>query len=263
MDQDDNTLFAYEVVPGTDMPIAPAPAERAWMDETDRRFAYRCLPLVIANQAGWIIPCPSNFVAVWDGGTTKESTRIWYEAPGYVPGTVPTTPWVDSRITSHFGGGVITIALPYLFRTPRSVVLWAKGPTNSFKDGAQGLEAIIETDWLPATFTMNWKLTRPGLPVHFVKGEPICMVVPMPRGFAEGLDPVRLPLADNPELDAQHREWSESRKQFIGDLQQEGSAAVRRGWQKHYYQGQTNAGDRAEEHQTRLKLKEFREPGSV
>ena len=28
-------------------------AERAWMDSTDRRFAYRCLPLSIANSMGW------------------------------------------------------------------------------------------------------------------------------------------------------------------------------------------------------------------
>ena len=262
MDRDDDTFFAYEVQSGADMPIGPAPAERAWMDASDRRFAYRCLPLVIANQAGWFLPCPSSFIAAWDGGASKEGVRIWYEAPGHATGTVPSEPWVDSRVTSHFGGGIITIALPYLFRTPRSVVLRAKGPSNSFKDGAQALEAIVETDWLPATFTMNWKLTRPNLPVHFRKGEPICMVVPMPRGFAEGLDPVRMPLAANPELNAQFREWSESRSKFIGDLQQEGSEAVRRGWQKHYYQGKTSTGERADEHQTRLKLKEFRGPGS-
>jgi hypothetical protein len=258
MDDDANTFYAYEIIPGTDMPITPAPAERTWMDESDRRFAYRCLPLVIANQAGWFLPNPSNFVAVWDGGISKESVTIWYETPGHSQGTVPQAPWVDSRITSHFGSGIITFALPYLFRTPRSVVLWAKGPTNSFKDGAQALEAIVETDWLPATFTMNWKLTRPGFPVHFRKGEPICMVVPIPRGLAESLDPVRLPIAANPELQTQLAEWAESRTQFIGDLQQDGSDAVRRGWQKHYYQGKTTAGDRAEEHQTRLKLKEFR-----
>jgi Family of unknown function (DUF6065) len=29
--------------------------ERAWMDATDQRFAYRCLPLNIANAHGWEI----------------------------------------------------------------------------------------------------------------------------------------------------------------------------------------------------------------
>jgi Family of unknown function (DUF6065) len=254
----DAAFYAYEIHPGSDMPITPAPFERAWMEATDKRFAYRCLPLVIANQAGWFIANPTGFVAVWDGGATKESVRIWYEVPGHTPGTVPLTPWVDPRISSHFGSGIVTISVPYLFRTPRSVVLWAKGPTNTFKDGAHPLEGIIETDWLPATFTMNWKLTRPGLPVHFAKGEPICMVVPIPRGLAEGLDPIQLPIGANPEVQGQFAEWAESRQKFIGDLQQEGSEAFRRGWQKHYYKGETPTGDRAEEHQTKLRLKAFR-----
>jgi hypothetical protein len=33
--------------------------------------------------------------------------------------------------------------------------------------------------------------------------------------------------------------------------------AVRRGWQRDYMKGRTVAGDQAEEHQTRLHLKEF------
>jgi hypothetical protein len=258
MDRDDSTIIAYEVQPYGDMPITAASSDRGWMDRTDKRYAYRCLPLAIANQAGWFIHNPTTFAAVWDGGSGKDSVMLWFEAPNQPPGTPLQYAWTDSRITSHFGSGIITIALPYLFRTPRSIGLWCKGPTNSFKDGAQPLEGIIETDWLPATFTMNWKLTRPGHAVHFKKGEPICMIVPVPRGLAESLDPVRMPLAENPELHAQHREWSESRKQFIGDLQDQESQAARRGWQKHYYKGETNTGDRAEGHQTKLDLKEFR-----
>ena len=107
---------------------------------------------------------------------------------------------------------------------------------------------------------MNWKLTRPGLPVHFQKGEPICMVVPVPRGLAESLDPVQVPIAANPEVEAEFRDWADARYRFLGDLQQEGTEATRRGWQKHYYQGKTTTGERAHEHQTRLDLKEFRKP---
>ena len=135
MEGDDATFHAYEVQPAGDMPITVAPANRDWMDQTDKRFAYRCLPLVIANQAGWFLPCPTSFVAVWDGGTQKECVKLWYEVQGHKPGTTPTTPWVDPRISSHFGSGIITFSLPYLFRTPRSLCLWAKGPTNLVKDG--------------------------------------------------------------------------------------------------------------------------------
>jgi hypothetical protein len=86
------------------------------------------------------------------------------------------------------------------------------------------------------------------------------MLVPIPRGLAESLDPIQRPIAHDPDLELGYRRWAESRLQFIGDLNQPGTEAARRGWQKHYFKGQTPAGERAEGHQTRLNLKEFREP---
>ncbi len=50
------SLFAYRTNPsGRKMPIVPASHSRAWMDTTTDKFANRCLPLKIANQAGWFI----------------------------------------------------------------------------------------------------------------------------------------------------------------------------------------------------------------
>ena len=44
-------LIAH-VIDGHDVDIRPAPVERDWMDATNQRFAYRCLPLNIANAYG-------------------------------------------------------------------------------------------------------------------------------------------------------------------------------------------------------------------
>ena len=60
-------LIAY-LPEGDHIDIRPAPVERPWMEATDQRFAYRCLPLNIANAFGWEILCPSAFTAGWDGG---------------------------------------------------------------------------------------------------------------------------------------------------------------------------------------------------
>ncbi|MFI4960960.1 MAG: DUF6065 family protein, partial [Hyphomicrobiales bacterium] len=56
------------IVDGHTVDIRPAPADREWMDNIDQRFAYRCLPLSIANAHGWEILCAAGFTAVWDGG---------------------------------------------------------------------------------------------------------------------------------------------------------------------------------------------------
>ncbi len=218
------TLCAYEIHQGADMAITVAPVGRDWMDASDRRFAYRCSPpLTIANQAGWVIACRATFVATWDGRIFKEGVRIDFE---------PSPEHRDTRVTSHFGSGVVTISLPYLFRTPEGVNLWVKGPSNYFKDGAHPLEGIVETDWLPATFTMNWKLTRTDHPVRFERGEPICMVLPVPRGLAESMEPIRVPLSRDPELDKQYHDWSRLREEFNAAIGVRGSDESRRGWQK-------------------------------
>jgi hypothetical protein len=269
---DDRRFYAYELHEGAlDMPLTTGPVERDWMDASDRRAAYRCLPLAIANQAGWLLPCPAGFTAYWDGGPAKENVRLDFDPPpgaGAAPDpfafsvvsiTAPApTRYSDARISSHFGNGVVTFSIPYLFRTPPGVNLWVKGPANWIKDGVQPLEGIVETDWLPATFTMNWKLTRPYNTVHFERGEPICMLVPVPRGLADGLEPLCAPVSANPELESEYREWERSRAAFNAALAVERPDVVERGWQRDYMKGLTPTGGRASEHQTRLQLREFR-----
>ena len=49
-------LTAY-VLDGHSIDLRPAPADRPWMDATHERYAYRCLPLTIANAHGWEILC--------------------------------------------------------------------------------------------------------------------------------------------------------------------------------------------------------------
>jgi hypothetical protein len=270
MSDKDRRLIAYELHQASEMPLSTAPVDRAWMDAAHQRAPYRCLPLVIANQAGWLLASPLAFTAYWDGGPHKENVQILFDPlPGAADIAGLFTPIVvsadlpnpavtsDSRVSSHFGNGILTFSIPYLFRTPHGVNLWVKGPTNLIKDGVQPLEGVVETDWLSATFTMNWKFTRPGHSVRFERGEPMCMIVPIPRGLAEQLEPVYVPVDANPELAHDYREWDRTRASFNIDLEMLRTDAVRRGWQRDYMKGQTIHGKRTEEHQTRLQLREF------
>ncbi len=45
---------------GQTISIRPAPQTRAWMDATPDQYAYRCLPLNIANSHGWELLCPAG-----------------------------------------------------------------------------------------------------------------------------------------------------------------------------------------------------------
>ncbi len=240
-------FIAWEIHQPTGMILEPAPSDRPWMDQIDRRYAYRCLPLVIANQAGWILRSPTAFSVRWNGGPRLQDLRLWFPRG-----------CKDERICSHFGAGILTIAMPYLFRTPPGVNLWVKGPANLIKDGIQPLEGVVETDWSGFTFTMNWKCTRPNHRIHFVAGEPICMLVPLPRGLAESMDPVRLPLAQNKKLSKSYHAWKDGRIGFNEALERQDNAVVEQGWQRDYMLGRDGAGRPFPEHQTKLHLRRFR-----
>lgn len=266
---DDNRIIAYELADPDGMSLSRGGLTRDWMDTSPERFPYRCLPLTIANQHGWMIACPADVTAVWDGTPGTSSVRLDFGDVPAAPaaetfgGSVLAAPFAhrappDRRVNSQFGNGIVTFSIPYLFRTPRGVNLWVKGPSNYLKDGVQPLEGIVEADWLAATFTMNWKLTRPLHPVRFTRGEPICMVVPLVRGLAEALEPVAAPLETNPELAKDYHAWADARNRFIADLVLQKTPNELPPWQGDYTYGVTPRGESAEEHQTRLHLKDFR-----
>lgn len=236
-------LIAYRTHPAPVMPVVPAPVDREWMDDTAVRFAYRCLPLLIANQAGWLVLNSHNVLVTWDGSDGIGGVTVVYQE-GFGP----------FPVSSHFGHGIVTWKLPYLFRTPPGYNLLVRGPANWPKDGAYPLEGIVETDWSVANFTMNWKLMRPGVTVAFARGEPVCMIVPQRRGEIESFDPQVRALEEEPELTAQSRDWAESRSRFLQSLSSPGSAET---WQKHYFHGATTGGRLSDGHQTKLKLKPF------
>lgn len=240
-------LIAWELGASGGMELQPAPASREWMDQSYNRFAYRCLPLVIANQAGWVITNPVDFTLRWNGGNQLDDLKIRF------PRGVQ-----ETRIRSHFGHGIVTFSMPFLFRTPSGINLWVKGPANSFKDGVQPLEGVVEADWSDATFTMNWKVTRKNHTIRFERGEPICMIVPLHRGLAEGLEPIRQPLHSDKQQFDRYEQWRESRRQFNEALQRQEPEVVERGWQRDYMLGQGTDGQAFPEHQTRLKIPPFR-----
>jgi hypothetical protein len=236
-------LLAYRTG-GSPAALVPAPSTRAWIEGTDQRFARRCLPLMMANQAGWFLLNSQTVRATWDGGESKEALQL--EFPGGPP----------YPAVSHFGSGILTFHIPYLFRTPPGWNLLARGPSNWPKDGVIALEGLVETDWAMATFTMNWKLTAIDRPVTFEAGEPFCMLVPQRRGDLERFAPRVDDIAADPEIRRGFATWSKSRAQFNADLNKPGSEAVKQKWQKDYFRGVAPDGTAAPAHQTKLDLRE-------
>jgi len=57
------------------------------MEQTSGHGAYRCLPLLIANQAGWFVLCPTGLRAQWDGRPEADDARGAYRRCGSASGS--------------------------------------------------------------------------------------------------------------------------------------------------------------------------------
>lgn len=228
--------------------IRPAEMRRDWMDASPASFAYRCLPLGMANAHGWEVLCPVGFSAMWNGGSAPEDVSL------RVDGTVEPSGAPEAL----FGLGTFTLHVCGILRTEPGWNLWVSGPPNSFKDGVAPLSGLIETDWSPFTFTMNWRLTRPHHWVRFEANEPFAFFFPVERNRIEAVTPRCLPIEREPGLKNRFEDWSASRDAFQRQVTDNPPVRPSESWQKFYYRGIDASGcPGASDHRTKLRIAPF------
>jgi hypothetical protein len=230
--------------------LVPGRPERDWMDAFTQRHPYRCLPLIMANTTGWELQCPTDFTAEWNGGPLQSDITL-----------TPDRPFTDFHrvVESHFSGGVVTFHAGYMFRTDPGWAVWATGAPNHVKDGIQPLTGLVETDWLPFPFTMNWIFTRPGK-VKFRKGEPFCFITLIEHKKLETVQPVLRSFDSDPALRDQHDAWTRQRSEFNARLAKRDPEVVKQAWQRFYFKGELpdDTGPAPEGHVNRRRLKSMK-----
>ncbi len=222
------------------------------MDAFPDRHAYRCLPLAIANAHSWEVLAPGGFEVTWNGQTSSANltVRPLEDWPADLP--------FDDFARSNFSRGIVTMHTGYLFRTPPGWSLLATGPFNEPRVGIAPLSGIIETDWLPYPFTMNWQMLDAGT-VRFQKDEAFCAVMPIPKNYLPDWDVVIHDMADDPVLSAEQATFRASREDFMARMQAEEPEALREAWQRHYFVGRHPDGTRVDDHVNKLRLADPRD----
>jgi hypothetical protein len=224
--------------------LAPASPSRAWMDKFPNRHPYRCLPMAIANAYGWEMLSPCAFAIDWTGG--PEKSDITFRC-------LDNFPFLSHFALSHFTRGIATFHTGYIFRTDPGWNLMVTGPLNSPKAGIVPLSGVVETDWLPFSFTMNWQLTQPGT-VTFEKDEPICLVYPVLQRALEETTPEIFNLADDPALKKEFEAWDEKRMNFLQRMDAGDPDAHKEGWQRVYFKGERPDGGAPPSHRIKMRL---------
>ena len=140
---------------------------------------YRCLPLTIGNQQGFIISNEFEFSFIWDGTDNLNSVNFLF----YEPEEIINTKF--SKVQSHFGYGIITISSPFVLRTPPGVNLMTINPPNFIIPNVTVMTGVIETDNLRAPFTFNLKVQMPNVLINVPIGTPLAAFIPIPRGYSD------------------------------------------------------------------------------
>ena len=230
--------------------FVPARSRRDWMDHFTDRQPYRCLPLTMANATGWELLCPFDIDIEWNGGPNNEDVTI----------TSPDkSAFIPTFAIPHFRAGIITFHTGYVFRTPPGWAVWCMGPPNWPKDGIYALSGLVETDWLPFPFTMNWQMTRPGK-VSFKKDEPFCFFTLSEHIRLEQVTPKIKRLNSDAKLERDYHNWTKSRAEFNAKLHEGDEDTVKSGWQRHYMKGEKSDGQiGSKEHLTKRRLQKPRD----
>jgi len=225
-------LDCYKVMDDAAEIIAARP-RREWMDSFTDRHPYRCLPLAMANSTGWEMVCPFDVTLEWDGGPSAASLKVTGNGPPEM---------VKGFALSHFTMGIITFYTGYLFRTPPGWAVLCGGPPNQPKHGIAPLSGLVETDWLPYPFTMNWQMTAPGR-VSFKKGEAFCFLSLTPHHALEDIQPVIKSMKEDLQLERDYADWRTARTEFLARLEKKEGKAIAEKWQRLYMRGEKASGE--------------------
>jgi predicted 2-oxoglutarate/Fe(II)-dependent dioxygenase YbiX len=223
--------------------------ERSWMDAFPNRHAYRCLPLTIANTHGWELLAPAAFEVTWNGGSLTSDLTVQALEP--FPDRMP----LEHFAVSNFGRGVVTFHTGYLFRTPPGWNLLATGALNEPRPGISPLVGIIETDWLPYSFTQNWQMLGSGT-VRFEKDEVYCTIMPIPKDYLGDWQVAVHAWGDDPVLSAEEAQFRASRIDFQARMDKRDPAAIKEAWQRHYFVGRHPDGTENADHVNKLRLRD-------
>jgi hypothetical protein len=150
---------------------------------------YRCLPLTIGNQYGFVVSSEFDFSFEWNGGDQPEDTQIYLDEKIDNLDTIK-----YPNVQTHFGHGIVTINTPYFLRTPPGVNLITMNAPNYIIPNVTVMTGVVEADNLRKNFTFNLKIQIPNIKTTIPAGWPLAAFMPVPRYYC---DEFNLDFAEN------------------------------------------------------------------
>lgn len=134
--------------------------------------SYFCLPMMVANQYGFVIETTSTIHVEYDGKNPFRFMESDKASEGL-------------HVSNSPQNNVINFRFPFMIRTSPMINLMVIAPPNYLlPTGLTVLNGVVEADNLQFDFTLNVLIQEKGELV-IPKGTPISALLPIPRYFAD------------------------------------------------------------------------------
>jgi len=234
----DNTIAVFvpkknnTLIERLDNVLSPPPKKRDWFSS----HFYRCLPLTIGNQYGFVVKSEFPFAYEWDGGDNPDSVKLYF--PKEIDSFYP-------QIETHFGHGIITIEPPWILRTPPNVNLMTINPPNYVIPNITVMTGVVETDNLRRNFTFNLKIQMPNIRIELPAGTPLAAFIPIPRFYADRFNLVLATDLFNENVIEEELKAANDAKEYRNNIE----PTLPDNLSKHYFKGTDVYGNQFLNHQ--------------
>ena len=175
------------------IPINFGKKNRDWFDLHSRDLYYK-VDLTTANECGWELKSPCDFMIEWDGGPNSDDT------------VVHTTIDNVSYFYTGLGNGICSINTGYIIETPETYGAFLTGFPNHFKDNVHTMTSLIQSDWQHIPYYVHLKMVKPGKTIY-VKGEAIGFVTIVPYRQMENFETKIDTIMSNEKLYRKYNNW--------------------------------------------------------
>ncbi len=167
--------------------------------------AYQCLPMVVANQWGWQVLCPTDVRVIWNGGASQSGLRVEVD-PQWAPGDQEPVRPGDRHVLPPLGLPDPARLGPLRQRPEQPLEGQRPPPRRDHRDLVAQLHvhAQLETDRARRGPLRQRREPRPALPV--------------PHATFQGASAIEAPINEaEPKAAADLLRWLEERRKIATD----------------------------------------------
>lgn len=160
-----NNIFVYRNNKNS-AEIKQISIKRDWMEETDNKHAYHCMPVSLANTLGWAISFPKDISFIWDGisDTSQSHVKI-------IKG--------QEYCSTARANATVSFNTYLRLETDENTTILVMPVPNKFNENSQCFTSLISTSFYESMLPVAWKILKPNVEIFIPAGDPVAVFLPI------------------------------------------------------------------------------------